>query len=570
MVKKQLRVILIIMLLVSMTMVVMVPMINVTSASPETYIYVDPSEVTGKSIDDIFLIKIYVNNAPPTDSWEVYVSWDPTVLNVSYKKEDASSFLKRGIYTTNFITTPSTPPWDAANDQGWIKVASTLQGDVPSASGNGELFRLGFTVTGNGSSVLNLYKTLLGEVVEAELVSAYYPNKDGFFSNVDIHDIAVTSVTANTSEVSPGESVNVTVAVENEGNYTETFDVTVYADIVVYNMTVDWWPDEIVVGDEITVGTQTGIALDAGNSTTLPDFTWDTTGLEAETYTISANVTLTSPPDDDPRDNMFIDGQVTVLVPTVEVGWIEGTVTDTAVPLEGATVSADAVSDVTDSSGFYSLEVSPGTYEVTAAMTGYETQTVMDVSVVADTITTQDFALSPVVEVVTIDTLIAQVEDFYEQGKIDKSEIATSLLDKLYAAKAKIDAGKTKPAKNILGAFINHVKAQRGKHIYPPEDADILIANAQIIINNLLNVSSSSATQSYAVVEGSTTIGGGGKSSYNLPSDGGKSIGSEATVDHGKVAKNSVSTLILTPYSVVTIPAAAIVYFAGRKPKHRD
>lgn len=58
-----------------------------------------------------------------------------------------------------------------------------------------------------------------------------------------------------------------------------------------------------------------------------------------------------------------------------------------------------------------------------------------------------------------IDAIIAQVEYFYEQGEIDKLAIETSLTNKLYVAKAKIDAGKTKTAKNILNAFINHLKA---------------------------------------------------------------------------------------------------------------
>jgi hypothetical protein len=80
-----------------------------------------------------------------------------------------------------------------------------------------------------------------------------------------------------------------------------------------------------------------------------------------------------------------------------EVGWIEGTVTDadTTLAIMGATVTADGVSDVTDASGFYSVEVSPGTYDVTAEMTGYVSETVTGVSVVADATVVQDIALTP-------------------------------------------------------------------------------------------------------------------------------------------------------------------------------
>jgi hypothetical protein len=81
----------------------------------------------------------------------------------------------------------------------------------------------------------------------------------------------------------------------------------------------------------------------------------------------------------------------------VEVGWIEGTVTDadTGDPIEGATVSADGESTTTDASGHYSLEVSPGTYDVTAEMTDYDSDTATGVSVADDQTVTQDFALAP-------------------------------------------------------------------------------------------------------------------------------------------------------------------------------
>ena len=168
-------------------------------------------------------------------------------------------------------------------------------------------------------------------------------------------------------------------------------------------------------------------------------------------------------------------------------GFIEGTVSDfdTGLPIEGATVSTDAVSDVTDALGFYSLEVSAGTFDVTAEMTGYVSQTVTGVSVSVDETVTQNFVLTPI-SVGTVDSLIDLVEEFYNLGDIDSEDIKDSLLDKLYVAKAKIESGKdkVKTAKNILCAFINHVSAQRGKHI-STEAADILVSNAQLLISNL-------------------------------------------------------------------------------------
>ena len=166
------------------------------------------------------------------------------------------------------------------------------------------------------------------------------------------------------------------------------------------------------------------------------------------------------------------------------LGAIAGTVKDfdTGLPIAGAVVSADGYSATTDESGTYSIsDLEPKTYVVTASATGYESQS-KSVTVTAGETATVDFALTPAAA--TIDSLIALVDEFYELGYIDDLGIKDSLLDKLYAAKAKIERGQARTAKNILNAFINHVKAQRGKHI-STEKADILVSNAQLIINNL-------------------------------------------------------------------------------------
>jgi len=301
--KNLLRMSFIVMFLLSATMV---NMINVIDASPATYVWVDPPEVRGvmpTPPSNKFLIKIRVKDAPFTYAWAIFLKWNPALFYVNYTKE--GDFLKNKGSTAFAYT-----PWDEANLTGEMSVTCSLIGSLPQeqwASGDGLLVSLGFFVTSTGSSVLNLYKTsLYDHIEEGYPASTYYPNKDGFFSNVAVHDVAVTNVTTSLTEVIPGNSVSIDVTVKNEGNFTETFDLAVYADVTVYNMTVDWWPDEVVVGDEITVGTQTGITLDVG-VTTILSFTWNTTGVAEGSYTISAKSLL---PDDDTRDNTFINGKV--------------------------------------------------------------------------------------------------------------------------------------------------------------------------------------------------------------------------------------------------------------------
>jgi len=82
------------------------------------------------------------------------------------------------------------------------------------------------------------------------------------------HDIAVTNVNPSSTQVVVGESVNITVEVENKGTETETFNVTVYYDTT-----------------KISAETVTNLA--AGATKTL-NFTWNTHGVAVGNYDIKA------------------------------------------------------------------------------------------------------------------------------------------------------------------------------------------------------------------------------------------------------------------------------------------
>lgn len=91
------------------------------------------------------------------------------------------------------------------------------------------------------------------------------------------HDLAITSVTDTPDPAAQGGIVNIQVTVENQGNYAETFDVTLTSD------------------QDGLIHTWTGVNLGAG-ATTVPDliFNWDTTGATAATHTLTANITPVS------------------------------------------------------------------------------------------------------------------------------------------------------------------------------------------------------------------------------------------------------------------------------------
>ena len=109
-----------------------------------------------------------------------------------------------------------------------------------------------------------------------------------------IHDIAVLDVESSKTVVCEGYSMNINVTVENQGDVTETFNLTVYA-------------------NETEIETKQ-ITLENGSSTVIT-FTWNTAGfLKYQNYTISAQADPV-PGEIDTDDNTFTGGIVTVVHP---------------------------------------------------------------------------------------------------------------------------------------------------------------------------------------------------------------------------------------------------------------
>ena len=116
----------------------------------------------------------------------------------------------------------------------------------------------------------------------------------------------------------------------------------------------------------------------------------------------TSNLTCGGTPE---NNNVWGEGRLDALAalqnaPIGPTGSLEGTVTDadTGSPIAGATVQAVGPitrTVTTDASGHYSIPVlSAATYDVTASMFGYLSQTAT-VEIVEDETTTQDFALEP-------------------------------------------------------------------------------------------------------------------------------------------------------------------------------
>jgi hypothetical protein len=127
-------------------------------------------------------------------------------------------------------------------------------------------------------------------ILAEDLIDLNYIKTILFTPYLLMHDVAVTDVTPSKTVVEQGSCLNINVTVANQGIYTESFNVTVYADTT-------------------SIASQT-ITLDYGNSTTLT-FTWNTSGFAMNTYTIIAEAEQVEG-ESHTEDNRYTDGMITV------------------------------------------------------------------------------------------------------------------------------------------------------------------------------------------------------------------------------------------------------------------
>ena len=125
----------------------------------------------------------------------------------------------------------------------------------------------------------------------------WYPLMDPW---VPMHDTAITNVTfalpCDETHLYPGWVINVTGTVQNEGDFTEIINVTAYY-------------------DENPIETKTVSGLGPLDQIGI-SFAWDTQDVSPGNYTLSAEVGVL-PNETDTTDNTYVDGNITLLVPTV-------------------------------------------------------------------------------------------------------------------------------------------------------------------------------------------------------------------------------------------------------------
>jgi len=116
-------------------------------------------------------------------------------------------------------------------------------------------------------------------------------------SPTGVDDVAVTNVTSPKKVIFPGYAGNVTATVENHGDYPETFNVTLYANLT-------------ATGNTTMFARFVNVALDSGESADLTA-TWGTKGFASGNYTLIAAADIV-PGETHTADNNFTDGYIVI------------------------------------------------------------------------------------------------------------------------------------------------------------------------------------------------------------------------------------------------------------------
>jgi len=191
--------------------------INTCVAQSEAVIYVSP-DVNSVAPGESFNVEVNIMNAENVYSWMFNLTWDPTVLNVTNVQE--SEFLNQTIYATIF------QPY-IYNDAGYVLVVCVLQGQPrsSSASGDGTLAIVTFSVEDTGNTTMHLHDTMLMDYDYSEIS---HVTEDGYFAYPIAKLYVDPPILVNPSLI-PDSTFNVNISIsilDVENVYSWMFNLT--------------------------------------------------------------------------------------------------------------------------------------------------------------------------------------------------------------------------------------------------------------------------------------------------------------------------------------------------------
>jgi hypothetical protein len=216
-----------------------------------------------------------------TNFWNGTVFSEDMVILQPGALANATTQLDYNNFLTNVTSVTFDPIWATSS---WSEIVpGTLLLNVSNPTSvppsTVRIATINFTIIGQHSvppepfgysdvSTLHLHDFQLGSTDPDIGYYLFIIEEDGMVTVFPVaHDIAVTNVVTSKTIIGQGCSLNVNVTAANQGAYTETLNLTVYANT--------------------TYLTSQNVTLSSGDSITI-NFTWNTTGFVYGNYTMSA------------------------------------------------------------------------------------------------------------------------------------------------------------------------------------------------------------------------------------------------------------------------------------------
>ena len=253
-----------------------------------------------------FYVNVTITNVTDVISAPFSVHWDPTILSLTdiiqgnFLEPPGTGGISSPLYMVNYTA-------GYLEDYAYTQVHPFAPKSFPATTW-GWVATLTFEFIGTPPTAGFPIDTDIVFVNEPPKRPTYWfdsvPTKHNFaqmlpchfhYETPQVHDVAITDIRASSYEVNITTQSIVTISVDiaNEGDFPETFSVTVRY-------------------DSEDIDTKTVTDLPAGDSTTV-DFEWDVTGVPLRTYEIEAEAILAG--DDDPTDNKKTSERTIEIVP---------------------------------------------------------------------------------------------------------------------------------------------------------------------------------------------------------------------------------------------------------------
>jgi hypothetical protein len=487
-------------------------------------------------------IEIWIDTDVPIVTWEISLAWDPTVIQYGWELAPGFDFYyAEGTFLSDWDAAnygQGTSLLEGAVDMPggtisgmicsinkWTELPPELSGP----SGSGLLVTLYFTsLSATDYSIIDLIDevcyiyTKTTPAIPADIVEDGHYNPPPPVHNLTVESTPIDGIDFTIDSGSYATNATVELA---EGSYTVTMppswtvgpdqynfvewedastslarsisltsDMTIVANyelqVLAHNLTVESTPIDGVdfTIDSGSYATNVTVELAEGSYTVTMPPSWtvgpdqynfveweDASTSLARSISLTSDMTIVAnyellPPQDVTPPEITIDEPVAKDYLHSENMTLDFSAVDTESGL--ASISATLDGEVVESGD---------SFELFNRTLGKHTLTVTAVDNAGNSATeTVEFNV-----IATVGSLQDLVNMFFELGYFYSPKgMLTSLIHKLYAAETYIDAGQIDDAKGVLGAFINHLEAQSGKHV-SDYAANILIADAEYVINNL-------------------------------------------------------------------------------------